>query len=168
VLKSDGGDGQAPLLNIFGGKITTYRRLAESMLEKIEGFLGKKGKAWTASATLPGGDFPATGFDAEVTSLKRDYPFLDQRVAKRLVRLYGTRARKLLGLAKSMADLGRNFGGDLHEAEVRYLIANEWAVTADDVLWRRTKRGLHLGAEEKASLDKYMREFGGRRHTAAA
>ncbi len=168
VLKADGGNGQAPLLNIFGGKITTYRRLAESMLEKIEGFLGKRGKPWTASATLPGGEFPATGFDAEVASLKRDYTFLDQRLARRLVRLYGKRSRKLLGLAKSMADLGRNFGADLHEAEVRYLIANEWAVTADDVLWRRTKRGLHLGAEEKASLEKYMREFGGRRHTAAA
>jgi len=168
VLKADGGDGQAPLLNIFGGKITTYRRLAESMLEKIEGFLGKKGKPWTATATLPGGDFPATGFDAEVTALKRGFPFLDQRLARRLVRLYGTRARTILGLAKSMADLGRNFGGDLYEAEVRYLIASEWAVTADDVLWRRTKRGLHLSADEKLVLDKYMREFGGRRHTAAA
>jgi len=168
VLKADGGDGQAPLLNIFGGKITTYRRLAESMLDKIEGFLGKKGKPWTATATLPGGDFPATGFDAEVASLKRDYPFLDQRLAKRLVRLYGTRARGILGLAKSMGDLGRAFGADLYEAEIRYLVTNEWAVTAEDVLWRRTKRGLHLSAEEKAALDKYMREIGGRRHTAAA
>ncbi len=168
VLKADGGDGQPPLLNIFGGKITTYRRLAESMLEKIEGFLGKKGKPWTATATLPGGDFPATGFDAEVASLKRGYPFLDQRLAKRLVRLYGTRARGILGLAKSMGDLGRAFGADLYEAEIRYLVTNEWAVTAEDVLWRRTKRGLHFSTEERAALDTYMREIGGRRHTAAA
>ena len=168
VLKADSGDGQAPLINAFGGKITTYRRLAESMLEKIEGFIGRKGKPWTATAPLPGGDFPATEFDAQVSALKRDYPFLDQRLAKRLARLYGTRARAILGLAKSLADLGRGFGADLYEAEVRYLVDKEWAVTADDVLWRRTKRGLHLGAEEKAALETYLKESGGRRQTAAA
>ncbi|MDP3895122.1 MAG: glycerol-3-phosphate dehydrogenase, partial [Mesorhizobium sp.] len=168
VLKADGGHGEAPLINIFGGKITTYRRLSETMLEKIEGFLGRKGKPWTAAATLPGGDFPATGFDAQVSLLKRDYPFLDLRLAKRLMRLYGTGARKILGLAKSYAELGRPFGGDLYEAEVRHLIQNEWAVTADDVLWRRTKRGLQLGAEEISVLETFMREFGGRPHSAAA
>ena len=168
VLKAEAGDGQAPLINAFGGKITTYRRLAESMLEKIEGYIGRKGKPWTATAPLPGGDFAATEFDAQVSALKRDYPFLDQRLAKRLTRLYGTRARAILGLAKSLADLGRGFGADLYEAEVRYLVEKEWAVTADDVLWRRTKRGLHLGAEEKAALEKYLNESGGRRHTAAA
>ncbi|RUW73882.1 glycerol-3-phosphate dehydrogenase C-terminal domain-containing protein, partial [Mesorhizobium sp. M1E.F.Ca.ET.063.01.1.1] len=165
VLKADGGEGAAPLLNSFGGKITTFRRLAESMLEKIEGFLGKRGKPWTANAPLPGGDFPATGFDAQVSKLKNVYPFLDQRLARRLTRLYGTRAEKLLGLAKSNADLGRNFGADLYEAEVRYLVENEWAVTAEDVLWRRTKRGLHFSREQTAALEEFMR---GRRHVAAA
>ncbi|HEY4191566.1 MAG TPA: glycerol-3-phosphate dehydrogenase, partial [Mesorhizobium sp.] len=157
VLKGEGGDGRAPIVDAFGGKITTYRRLSESMLEKIEGFLGKRGKAWTANAPLPGGDFPATGFDAEVRGLKAAYPFLDQRLARRLTRLYGTRARLLLGEARSQADLGRDFGGDLHEAEVRYLAGHEWAMTAEDVLWRRTKRGLHFDAGQVAALEDFMR-----------
>ncbi|UVK45502.1 glycerol-3-phosphate dehydrogenase [Mesorhizobium sp. AR07] len=167
VIKADGGEGIAAIVNAFGGKITTYRRLSESMLEKIEGFLGKRGKPWTASAPLPGGDFPATGFDAQVAKLKSAYPFLDARLARRLTRLYGTRAQVLLGLAKSNADLGRNFGADLYEAEVRYLIDSEWAVTAEDVLWRRTKRGLHLGREQVASLDEFMRGIS-RQHVVAA
>ncbi|TIM25278.1 MAG: glycerol-3-phosphate dehydrogenase [Mesorhizobium sp.] len=167
VLKTDGGEGTAPIVNTFGGKITTYRRLSESMLEKIEGFLGKRGKPWTANAPLPGGDFPASGFDAEVAKLKTAYPFLDAHLARRLTRLYGTRARMLLGLARSNADLGRNFGADLYEAEVRYLVQNEWAMTAEDVLWRRTKRGLQLSLEQAAALDEFMRGIS-RRHVAAA
>ncbi|MER8438239.1 glycerol-3-phosphate dehydrogenase [Mesorhizobium sp. M1312] len=167
VLKTDGGEGTAPIINTFGGKITTYRRLSESMLEKIEGFLGKRGKPWTANAPLPGGDFPASGFDTEVAKLKTAYPFLDARLARRLTRLYGTRARMLLGLARSNADLGRNFGADLYEAEVRYLVQNEWAMTAEDVLWRRTKRGLQLSREQTAALDEFMRGIS-RRHVAAA
>ncbi|TGS17265.1 glycerol-3-phosphate dehydrogenase [Mesorhizobium sp. M2E.F.Ca.ET.209.01.1.1] len=167
VLKADGGEGVAPLVNAFGGKITTFRRLAESMLEKIEGFLGKRGKPWTHDAPLPGGDFPATGFDAQVARLKKTYPFLDQRLARRLTRLYGTRAEKLLGLAKSNADLGRNFGADLFEVEVRYLAENEWAVTAEDVLWRRTKRGLYFSREQTAALEEFMRGLSSR-HVAAA
>ncbi|MBZ9943826.1 glycerol-3-phosphate dehydrogenase [Mesorhizobium sp. BR1-1-13] len=167
VLKADGGEGTAPIVNTFGGKITTYRRLSESMLEKIEGFLGRRGKPWTANAPLPGGDFAATGFDAQVARLKSAYPFLDQRLARRLTRLYGTRAQLLLGLAKSNADLGRNFGADLYEAEVRYLVENEWAVTSQDVLWRRTKRGLHFSREQTAALDEFMRGIS-RRHVAAA
>jgi len=156
VLKVDHPHGQAPLVDIFGGKITTYRRLSEHMLEKIEHLLGKKGKSWTANAPLPGGDFPATGFDAQVARLQADKPFLDPRFARRLTRLYGTRALKVLGAAKSLAELGRCFGADLYEAEVRYLIDYEWAVTAEDVLWRRTKRGLVLTPQEAASLDEYM------------
>ncbi|WP_419693411.1 glycerol-3-phosphate dehydrogenase [Mesorhizobium muleiense] len=167
VLKTDGGEGTAPIVNTFGGKITTYRRLSEAMLENIEGFLGKRGKPWTANAPLPGGDFPASGFDAEVAKLKTAYPFLDARLARRLTRLYGTRARMLLGLARSNADLGRNFGADLYEAEVRYLVQNEWAMTAEDVLWRRTKRGLQLSREQAAALDEFMRGIS-RRHVAAA
>jgi glycerol-3-phosphate dehydrogenase len=156
VLKGEGGDGQAPILDAFGGKITTYRRLAESMLEKIEGFLGKRGKPWTASAPLPGGDFPPTGFEAEVAKVEKAYPFLGARYARRLTRLYGTRARALLGDAKSLADLGRDFGADVYEAEIRYLEQNEWAQTAEDVLWRRTKRGLHFNGAQVAALDEFM------------
>lgn len=156
VLKANGGNGQAPIVNVFGGKITTYRRLAESMLEIIEKRLGRKGQPWTATAALPGGEFEATAFDAEVAKLKAAYPFLDMRLARRLTRLYGTRAKALLGLAKSEADLGRNFGADLYEAEVRYLVDKEWAVTADDILWRRTKRGLKLGKDQKAVLEEFL------------
>ena len=168
VLKADGGDGRAAVVNIFGGKITTYRRLAEAMLEKIEDILGAKGKPWTATAPLPGGEFPAPGFDAEVGRLKRDYPFLDLGLARRLTRLYGTRAKKLLGLAKSPQDLGRNFGADLYEAEVRYLIEQEWALTAEDILWRRTKRGLRLGREQAAALEEFMNGIKPKAHFAAA
>jgi len=155
VLKADAGQG-APLINSFGGKITTYRRLSESMLEKIEGFLGARGKPWTADAPLPGGDFDARDFDGEVGRLKAAYPFLDAAHARRLTRLYGTRARVLLGKAASMKDLGRLFGADLHEAEVRYLVEHEWAMTAEDVLWRRTKRGLRLNKDEVTALQSFM------------
>ncbi|TJW79452.1 MAG: glycerol-3-phosphate dehydrogenase, partial [Mesorhizobium sp.] len=99
--------------------------------------------------------------------LKTAYPFLDARLARRLTRFYGTRARMLLGLARSNADLGRHFGADLYEAEVRYLVQNEWAMTAEDVLWRRTKRGLQLSREQAAALDEFMRGIS-RRHVAAA
>ncbi|MEO3386209.1 glycerol-3-phosphate dehydrogenase [Mesorhizobium sp. CAU 1741] len=158
VLKAEGGDGEAPLINIFGGKITTYRRLAEHVLEKIEDYLGRKGPAWTSGAPLPGGDFPAQAFEAEVARLQADYPFLEGFHARRLMRLYGTRARVLLGNAGALEDLGRCFGADLYEAEVRYLIANEWAVGSQDVLWRRTKRGLRLTDEETTALESFMRE----------
>jgi glycerol-3-phosphate dehydrogenase len=156
VLKAEAPAGQGAIVNAFGGKITTYRRLAESMLEKIEEVLGKRGKSWTATAPLPGGDFPATGFDTQVAKLKAEYPFLDARFARRLTRLYGTRARSMLGLARSLGDLGRDFGGDLYEAEVRYLVEHEWAATAEDILWRRTKRGLKLSPEQAAALQAYL------------
>lgn len=167
VLKAENSEGAAPIVNIFGGKITTYRRLSEAMLEKIEALLGRKGKPWTANAALPGGDFPAKGFDAQVKKLKDAYPFLDFIHARRLTRLYGTRAKTLLGLAKSNADLGRNFGADLYEVEVRYLAENEWALTAEDVLWRRTKRGLRLTREQASALEEFMRGLANT-HTAAA
>ncbi len=163
VLKAEGGEGVAPLLDAFGGKITTYRRLAEAMLAKIEHFLGARGKPWTANAPLPGGDFPATGFDAQVAKLRGDYPFLEPRLARRLTRLYGTRARMLVGKANSLADLGRDFGGDLYEAEVRYLVEHEFAQTAADILWRRTKRGLHLDRGQVAALEAFVGSLGNSR-----
>ena len=156
VLKSDAPAGLAPLMNIFGGKITTYRRLAEHMLEKIEEKLGARGKPWTATGTLPGGDFPADGFAAQLQRLQADYPFLAPRHAYRLVRLYGTRAWVLLGTAASLTDLGEHFGWDLYAAEVRYLIAQEWAMTAQDVLWRRTKVGLHVTDAQADALETFM------------
>ncbi|MGN6467883.1 MAG: glycerol-3-phosphate dehydrogenase [Rhizobiaceae bacterium] len=168
VIKTDGGDGGAPLVNSFGGKITTFRRLAETVLGKIEDHLGRRGKPWTADAPLPGGDFAPTGFDGEVSKLRVEYPFLDRVHARRLVRLYGTRARRVLGIAKSADDLGRCFGADLYEAEVRHLIREEWAVTAEDVLWRRTKRGLELSESQAEILEDFMRDEESRRMAAAA
>jgi glycerol-3-phosphate dehydrogenase len=156
VLKMEGEGEGAPLLNVFGGKLTTYRRLSEHALEKIGAAIGAKGPAWTAKSHLPGGDFPATGYEAEVGKLKSSYPFLEETHARRMVRRYGTRAAVLLGQARKTEDLGRCFGSDLHEVEVRYLIDHEWARHADDVLWRRTKEGLRLTKEQAALLEEYM------------
>ncbi len=166
VLKDEGGDCKAPIVNVFGGKITTYRRLAESTLERIEHHLGKRGKAWTASAALPGGDFATDGFDGEVAKLKAGFAFLQPSLARRLVRAYGTHARTVLGVARSEQDLGRKFGADLFEAEVRYLMQREWARTAEDVLWRRTKCGLKVSGEEMAALERYMADSSGARAAA--
>ena len=155
VLKPDQGEG-APLLNIFGGKITTYRKLSESMLELIEARLGKRAAPWTHRAALPGGDFPADGFEAEVARLQEDYPLLDPKQARRYVRQYGTRARTMLGAARTREDLGQHFGYGLYALEVDYLMAEEWAMEAADVLWRRTKRGIRFDGEQVAALEDYM------------
>lgn len=157
VLKPDPAEG-APLINIFGGKITTFRKLSESMLELIEARLGKKSAPWTHRAALPGGDFPADGFDDQVARLQEDYLFLDPKQARCYVRQYGTRAWRLLGDAKTREDLGQHFGYGLYALEVDYLMAQEWAMEAADVIWRRTKRGLRLDAEQVAALEAYMAE----------
>jgi glycerol-3-phosphate dehydrogenase len=156
VLRIEGEGKDAPLLNVFGGKLTTYRRLSEHALEKIGAAIGVKGKPWTAGSSLPGGDFPATGYEAEVEKLKARFAFLDAKLAARLVRLYGTRAAKLLGTATSTADLGRHFGADLYECEVKWLINEEWAHSADDILWRRTKLGLRLTPDQKSAVESYV------------
>jgi glycerol-3-phosphate dehydrogenase len=156
VLKVDGDAATGAVVNVFGGKLTTSRRLAESVLEKIEEVLGKKGAAWTKTSTLPGGDFGVKSFDAEVRRLGLDYPGFDAKYLRRLMRLYGTRARAILGDARSVADLGQHFGGDLYALEVVYLAEVEWARTAEDVLWRRTKQGLRTSAEDAARLESFL------------
>ncbi|GAB5426896.1 MAG: glycerol-3-phosphate dehydrogenase [Devosia indica] len=156
VLKLDGDAANGAVINVFGGKLTTSRRLAESVLEKIEEVLGKKGPAWTKSATLPGGDFGPKSFDAELRRLGMDYPQMNAGLLRRMMRLYGTRAKAVLGTARSEADLGAHFGADLYAAEVNYLVANEWARTAQDILWRRTKLGLKVGAEDATRLEEYL------------
>ena len=155
VLKVENADG-APLLNVFGGKLTTYRRLAEHALEKIGEKIGTKGPAWTAASRLPGGEFPVSGYDGQVSALLSAYPFLSQEHARRLVRAYGTAAHSLLGDARTERDLGRRFGGDLYAREVDWLMMREWAHSAEDVLWRRTKQGLRLSQEEADFLEEYM------------
>ncbi len=157
VLRVEGDKGAAPLLNVFGGKLTTYRRLGESALEKIGEAIGVKGSKWTAGSRLPGGDFPAHGYADEVARLRKQYPFLAPQHARRLVRLYGTRAAALLGSASNEASLGHHFGADLYEAEVKWLMTQEWARHAEDVLWRRTKLGLKLTPGEATALEEYMR-----------
>jgi glycerol-3-phosphate dehydrogenase len=145
-----------PVLSVFGGKITTYRKLAEHALEKLEPYLRSGGAPWTGDTALPGGDF-ATGGVSELTNrLLHDYPFLAQRHAARLTRAYGTNARIVLGRAASLAELGRDFGHTLTECEVRYLMAHEFAQTAEDVVWRRSKLGLWLTKAEVAALDEWM------------
>jgi glycerol-3-phosphate dehydrogenase len=156
VLKVDGTAGEGAAINVFGGKLTTSRRLAESVLEKIEGLIGQKGPAWTKESTLPGGDFPTLNFEAEARRLGMDYSDLPQKLTRRLMRLYGTKARVLLGERKSVEALGAHFGADLYAAEVDYLVAEEWARTAQDILWRRTKLGLRVGPEDVARLEAYL------------
>ena len=146
----------APLLNVFGGKITTYRRLAEAAMARLlPAFPGAPG-AWTGSTPLPGGAFPVDGAAALAEGLRRDFRFLTEAWARRLVRTYGTEARAMLGDAKEAGDLGQDFGATLTAAEVDWLMRQEWARTAEDVLWRRTKLGLHLGADAVARIEAYM------------
>ena len=150
--------GGAPLLSIYGGKITTYRRLAEEALERLEPYLrsSKAKEGWTGKSPLPGGDMDVSAVAALTAELVRKYPFLPTAHANRLAHAYGTRAGKVLGSAKSMADLGQSFGASLTESEVRYLMANEWACTAEDVAWRRSKLGLRLTSAEITALDEWM------------
>jgi glycerol-3-phosphate dehydrogenase len=159
VLKTDAPDGMPPLLSVFGGKITTYRRLAEAALAILARHLPtpRRPAGWTGLHPLPGGDFPAGGFEALVGTTAARYPFLAPATARRLARAYGKCVEALLDGAKSQTDLGKIFGADLSEAEVRYLARNEWAMTAQDVVWRRTKLGLRMSEAEIASVDAYLR-----------
>lgn len=153
---TDAGAG-APLLGVWGGKISSYRHVAESAVNLIAPRLPTvAGKAWTASAPLPGGDFPSDALSDLVQTLRTEYAFLTDAEALRIARAYGTRAARWLGTARSRADLGQDFGAGLSEAEVAWLRAEEWAVTADDVLWRRTKLGLHMTAGQRAGLTEFM------------
>ncbi|MFY0633050.1 MAG: glycerol-3-phosphate dehydrogenase [Vannielia sp.] len=156
TLKVDTSAG-APVLNVFGGKITTYRRLAEAALEKIAPHFQTLGRKWTQTAPLPGGDFPHDGAPALTHALTADYPFLQPAQAARLIRAYGTEARRFLGTATTVADLGQDFGAGLTGAEVDWLMAHEYARTADDILWRRSKLGLRLSAEQAGALETYMK-----------
>ena len=159
VLTLDAPQGQAPLLSVFGGKITTYRRLAESALEKLGPHAAWAARpAWTVTGTLPGGDFPVEGFEAQVDALAAAHPWLARATIARLVRAYGTKAREILQGAGQEADLGRHFGADLYEREVRYLMQAEWAKQAADVLWRRSKLGLRLSTAEQEALEAFMAE----------
>lgn len=154
VLSLD--DAGAPMLNIFGGKITTYRRLAESAFAELAPFLPEAKGDWSAGVPLPGGDFPVDGVDDLVAALRAKHGFLSDRWAKRLVRAYGTDAWAILGDATSADALGTDFGATLTEAELRWLMDKEYARTAEDVVWRRSKLGLRLSPEQIAGIDAFM------------
>jgi len=148
----------APILNIFGGKITTYRKLAESVLEKLKMVFPHMDKSWTAGASLPGGAFPLADVDSLIAEAKADYRFLSSRTIKRMFRCYGTDLWKILANAKSKSELGRDFGFDLSEAEVEWLQDKEFARSADDILWRRTKLGLRFDPKDKEELARWLSE----------
>jgi glycerol-3-phosphate dehydrogenase len=166
VLKLEAPDGAAPLLSVFGGKLTTYRRLAESALAtllphlpSIPGAAAGLPAGWTGRECLPGGDFAPDGFDAKVRASAMRYPFVPEATVRRLVRGYGTRIDEVLDCAQTAQALGEDFGAGLTEAELRYLARAEWARTAEDVVWRRSKLGLRLSPAQIAAVDAAMQRI---------
>jgi D-erythritol 1-phosphate dehydrogenase len=149
VFELDASEGKPPLLSVFGGKITTFRKLSEHALEKLTPFFPSMRPKWTAGAHLPGGDIADADFDKFLNKLKSDYLFLPPRLAAHYARLYGTRARTMLGSASKMSDLGTSLGPDLYECEAIYLLNEEWAFEPEDVLTRRTKHGLHMNEAQR-------------------
>jgi glycerol-3-phosphate dehydrogenase len=156
VFDLAGSPGEAPLLSIYGGKITTYRRLAEHAMDKLTPFIPNLRPSWTADAALPGGNMASQRFEPFAAAFKARHPWLPENVARRLCRLYGTMAERIVGNGTKLADMGIDFGGGLYEREVDWLVREEWASTADDILWRRTKLGLHVPAEGAARLAEWL------------
>jgi D-erythritol 1-phosphate dehydrogenase len=146
----------APLLHVFGGKITTFRKLAEHAIQKLAPFFPDMGEDWTREATLPGGDMANGDFESFLEQVKTRWPWLPAPLRKHYARLYGTRIEKVLGHAREINDLGRHFGAQLYEAEVRYLVENEWAQQVEDVLWRRTKHKLHLTEVQQQAFSQWF------------
>lgn len=159
TLVLEDGDVNVPQLSVYGGKITTYRKLAEAAMDKLTPWLGDATRKWTGTEALPGGDLPAGGQDAFLPQLVQRYPSMPESLLTALMQRHGTVALSILGDAQKPADLGENFGGNLYEREVRYLMENEWAQTADDILWRRTKAGLHMTPQQRARLAQTMESF---------
>ena len=156
VLTCEDEQGAAALVNVFGGKITTYRRLAEHVMDKLHPYFPGLGKSWSGGEPLPGGDFDIADRQELIARLQRAFGFLSAEWATRLVTAYGTDAFTILEGATSREDLGRHFGGTLHAREVDWLLTREWATSVDDILWRRSKLGLVFTAEETSSLDNYI------------
>lgn len=164
-LLENNTDGGAPLLSVWGGKITTFRKLAEDAASEIGRLLGQSRPAWTATAHLPGGDLsawigppqrPDTDFERFVVQLRARHAWLEAPLARRLARAYGSRVDGVLGTATSLAGLGAEIAPGLHEAELDFLIRHEWARSAEDVLWRRSKLGLHFSAAEREAVARWM------------
>jgi glycerol-3-phosphate dehydrogenase len=156
-------DGPA-LLTVLGGKLTTYRRLACEALDLLRPIVGGSERDWTGTTPLPGGDVDHGDFDAFLADVRSRWPWLPDSLAWRLARHYGTRMERIIGNARAIEQLGECLGADLYEAELHYLVKHEWAMTAEDVLWRRTKLGLRLGADERAAVERWIAERA-RRHS---
>ncbi|SOB75001.1 homodimeric glycerol 3-phosphate dehydrogenase (quinone) [Marinobacter sp. LV10R510-11A] len=146
--------GKAPLISVFGGKITTYRKLAEAATNKLSHFFPDMSGRWTKTAILPGGDFDNQ--DNLAVALQQEFPWLPEAVLSRYVRTYGTTSRGILSGCTSVSDLGEHFAGTLYEKEVQHLVKNEWAMTSEDILWRRTKQGLYASDAQTKTLETYL------------
>jgi len=149
-------EGMQPLLSVFGGKITTHRKLAEAAMAKLAPYFPGMPPAWTATGSLPGGDFPWDGVGVLEDALRQRYPFLTEATVDRLVRAYGTLATAILGDARTIDDLGQHFGAGLTAREVTWLRDHEWARSAEDILWRRSKLGLRLSSQQASALTHWL------------
>lgn len=163
TLRVDHEHDAAPVLSIFGGKLTTYRRLAETVVDKLEPFFAGNARhahpqasGWTGKQLLPGGDFGDGGLTGFRAALAGTYPWLDPSLCLSLLRRHGSRIHAVLDGAQCMSDLGRQFGGNLTEREVHWFRVHEWAISADDILWRRSKCGLHMSAEQRSAFSDYI------------
>ena len=159
-------DSAAPVLSVFGGKITTCRTLARQAVDRVAPLLGADITDWTGKVALPGGDMPNEDFDAYLAAIQQSRPWLPEAMAWRLVRNYGTAVETMLGEAGSLADLGEHFGSDLYEAELRYLAEYEWAMTGEDAIWRRSRIGLMLEPAERERVSAWFAGQNTKRATA--
>ncbi|MFW5824338.1 MAG: glycerol-3-phosphate dehydrogenase [Marinobacter sp.] len=150
----DTGPGNTPLLSVFGGKLTTFRKLAEAATDRLCQFFPQAQGRWTRSAVLPGGNFESQ--PQLRADLLRRYPWLPELLASRLVRCYGTDSYRVLGSSSHLSELGQHFLGTLYQREVQYLVRHEWARTAEDILWRRTKQGLYASEQQAEALDRWL------------
>nr|WP_244861255.1 glycerol-3-phosphate dehydrogenase [Pectobacterium punjabense] len=157
TLSVDDDNGQAPLLSVFGGKLTTYRKLAEHALDKLHKYYPQAGKAWTKGAVLPGGDISGTR-DDYAAALRRRFN-LPESLTRRYSRTYGSNSELILANVKGLSDMGEDFGHDLYEVELRYLVEKEWAVTLDDVIWRRTKLGMRFDDAQKQRISDWLASY---------
>ena len=143
---------EAPFMSVYGGKITTSRKLGEQAMQELAKYFKNAGDDWTESALLPGGDLYDADFDRFFNDMQKRYPALNEDLLKRLCHAYGTRITLILGDGKTQPDLGQNFGAGLYEIEAKYLINHEWATSAEDILWRRSKLGLHMTKDQRANF----------------
>jgi glycerol-3-phosphate dehydrogenase len=146
----------APLLSVFGGKITTYRKLSETAVDELTKALGTRLRPWTENALLPGGDLTGGSFARFLRNVERRYPWLPEHLRKRYSRAYGTRIDRLIGNATSLAGLGPEVVRQLHVREIEFLQREEWALQAEDILWRRSKLGLHLSTNATETLTRWL------------